>query len=97
MLDVDRDKLATLCRKHGIRKLSLFGSVLRGEDGPDSDVDLLVEFEPGRVVGYFEVAEAEFDFEALFGRKADIRTERDLSRHFRDRVVAEASALFEAA
>ena len=97
MLDIDRGKLAELCSKHGIRKLSLFGSVLRGEHGPNSDVDLLVEFEPGRVIGFFEVAEAESDFSVFFGRRADIRTERDLSRHFRDRVVSEASELFAAA
>lgn len=97
MFEVDQNKLAEVCRRHGIRRLSLFGSVLRGNDGPDSDVDLLVEFVEGRAPGYFGLIHAEDDLAALLGRRVDLRTAPELSRYFRDRVVAEARAIYEAA
>lgn len=87
-----KEKLTELCRRHGIRRLSLFGSVLRGTDRPDSDVDLLVEFEPGRIPGLLALARIELELSDLLdGRKVDLRTAEDLSRYFRDdvRSVAE--------
>jgi predicted nucleotidyltransferase len=87
--DVPKDSLARFCRKHHIRKLSLFGSVLRNDFRPDSDVDVLVEFEPGHVPG-FAIIEIENELSQLVGRKVDLRTPGDLSRYFRDRVVREA-------
>jgi uncharacterized protein len=79
-----KDRLAELCRRHGIRRLSLFGSVLRGTDRPDSDVDLLVEFEPGRTPGLLALARIELELsDLLAGRKVDLRTAEDLSRYFR--------------
>jgi hypothetical protein len=91
-------KIARFCRKHHIQRLSLFGSVLRDDFGTDSDVDILVEFSPGHTPGYFGLFDMETEFSALMGgRKADIRTSQDLSRYFRDQVIREARALYEAA
>jgi len=88
--------LADYCRRRGIRKLSLFGSVLAGTAGPDSDIDLLVEFEPGREPGLIALAGMEIELASLFGgRKVDLRTPRDLSHHFRDQVVRTAEAQYE--
>jgi predicted nucleotidyltransferase len=88
---VDREKVAAFCRKHRIRRLALFGSVLRGDFRPDSDVDVLVEFEPDAVPGLFGIARMERELsEVLGGRKVDLRTPEDLSRYFRQSVVEEA-------
>jgi hypothetical protein len=87
-LPIDKDALAALCARHHIRKLSLFGSTLKGTARPDSDVDLLVEFEPGARITLLDMARIEIDLSALLGgRKVDLRTAADLSRHFRDEVV----------
>jgi hypothetical protein len=97
-IGIPHRKIAGFCRRHHIRKLSLFGSVLRDDFGPDSDVDVLVEFLPGHAPGYFRLFDMETELSALLGgRKADIRTSRDLSRYFRDQVVSEARVLYEAA
>lgn len=91
----DRAALAALCRRHGIRRLSLFGSVLKGTARPDSDVDLLVEFEPGEVPGYLGMAEIEVELsELLGGRQVDLRTVAELSRYFRDEVARTAEVQF---
>ena len=93
----DPEALAALCRRYRIRKLSLFGSTLKGANRPDSDVDLLVEFEPGATPGLLTAAQIEFDLSDLLGgRKVDLRTAGDLSRYFRDEVVRTAEAQFEA-
>ena len=90
-LPIDDDALAALCRRHRIRKLSLFGSVLAGTDRPDSDVDLLVEFEPQARPSLFDMVGIELELSALMGgRKVDVRTAADLSRYFRDEVVSQA-------
>ena len=92
----NRDALAALCRHHHIRRLSLFGSVLKGKDRPDSDVDLLVEFEPNSKPGLLKIAAIEMELSRLLGgRKADLRTAEDLSRYFRDEVVRTAEAQYE--
>ena len=83
------EKLAAFCRKHHIKKLSFFGSVLRDDFRRDSDIDVLVEFEPGHVPG-FAIVEIEGELSRLLKRKVDMRTSGDLSRYFRDRVVREA-------
>lgn len=83
--------LAAFCEQHGIRSLSLFGSLLRGTHGPDSDIDLLVEFEPERTPGLLGIATLEAELSALLGGRAvDLRTAQDLSRHFRDEVLRTA-------
>ena len=77
--------------------LGVFGSALRGELQPDSDIDLLVEFEQGRTPGLLRLAGLELELEALLGRKVDLRTPSELSRHFRDDVLASARVLYDAA
>lgn len=96
-IDVDDDDLRRLCVAHGIRRLSLFGSTLRREHRPDSDVDLLVEFQPGRTPGLLGIAELELALEEQLGRPVDVRTPRDLNRYFRDEVTATARPLYDAA
>lgn len=94
-LSVDPEAVARLCRRHHIRRLSLFGSVLKASARPDSDVDLLVEFEPGRKPGFLGLAAIEAELSALLGgRTVDLRTPEDLSPHFRDQVVSMAEVQY---
>ena len=94
-LNLDEVTLAQFCSRHYIRRLSLFGSVLKGTDRPDSDIDLLVEFEPAGVPGLFEIAAMEQELSDLLGgRKVDLRTAQDLSRYFRDEVVRTAQVQY---
>lgn len=96
-IEYDREAVARFCRAHHIRKLSLFGSVLRDDFGPNSDVDLLVEFEPSAKVGLFDIARMELELSPLFGgRKIDLRTPQDLGRHMRERVVSSAEGVYAA-
>ena len=96
LLDVSKEELAPICRRHRIRKLSLFGSRLKGTARPDSDVDLLVEFEPNAVPGLLGIAAMELELSALLvGHKVDLRTAQDLSRYFRDEVVRTAEVQYE--
>ena len=88
--------LADFCRRHDIRRMSLFGSVLRDDFGPDSDVDVLIEFVPGCEVGLIRLAGMERELTSLLGRKADLRTPEDLSRYFRDDVLANAQVQYAA-
>lgn len=91
MIFPDADALAAVCRKHGVRQLALFGSTLKGTARPDSDVDLLVEFDPDRHPSYFDLAQIEEELSALLeGRRVDLRTPRELSRYFRDDVIRTA-------
>ena len=93
-ITVPRTQLAAFCRRHHMKSLALFGSVLRDDFRPDSDIDVLVEFEPGHTPGFLKLAGMESELSALFGnRKVDLRTPQDLSRHFRDRVLREAEVL----
>ena len=88
-IPIPREKIAEFCHRHHIRRLSLFGSVLRDDFGPDSDVDVLVEFETGHVPGLaFFGMEAELS--QILGRKVDLSTLQFLSRYFRDEVLNEA-------
>jgi hypothetical protein len=90
-LNVDEANLAPFCEKHHNRRLSLFGSQLKGTAGPDSDIDLLVEFEPGSRTTFLDLAQIEIELSQLLGgRKVDVRTAEDLSRYFRDEVVRTA-------
>lgn len=93
-LDVPKAELAGFCHRNGIRRLSLFGSVLRGEAGLDSDVDLLVEFKPGTPVGLIRLAGLEIELSKLLGEKVDLRTPAELSRYFRDEVMASTKVLY---
>jgi len=93
----DRVALADLCQRAHISRLCLFGSTLKGNARQDSDVDLLVEFEPGHKPGLLGLAEIEIALTALLGgRHADLRTAQDLSPYFRDEVVAQATVQYAA-
>ena len=90
---VDRQKIVDFCRRHHIRRLAFFGSVLRNDFGPESDVDVLVEFEPGYVPGlaFFSIEE---ELSRILGRKVDLNTPGFLSPYFRDQVLAEAEVQY---
>lgn len=92
----DPRALAELCRRRHIRRLALFGSTLKGAARPDSDIDLLVEFEPGEEPGLLRLARIQSELSQLIGgRPVDLRTPQDLSPWFRDDVVASAEVQFE--
>ena len=95
-IDIPKEKIAEFCRRNHIRRLALFGSVLREDFRPESDVDVLVEFEPGTRVGlrFFDM---EMELSEILGRKVDLNTPGFLSKYFRDRVLAEAEVQFDAA
>lgn len=91
----DKDTLANFCRRYHIRRLSLFGSTLKGTAGPDSDVDLLVEFDAGAKPGLIALAGIELELSSLLGgRKVDLRTPEDLSRYFRDEIAKTAKVQY---
>ncbi len=86
-IEIDSDAIATFCKERHIAKLAWFGSVLTDRFGPDSDVDVLVEFEPEHKPGLIGLAGMEIELSQLLGRKVDMRTPNDLSRYFRDEVI----------
>ena len=90
-----RDEIAQFCKRNGIRKLSLFGSALKGELRKDSDIDLLVEFQSDATPSLFDLARMERELSKLLGgRKVDLRTPKELSRYFRDEVLSTASVQY---
>lgn len=94
-LFTDRAALAALCRRRGIRRLSLFGSVLKGTARPDSDVDLLVEFAPDAKPSLFTLVETEQELSKLLdGRRVDLRTAQELSRYIREEVIRTAEVQY---
>jgi uncharacterized protein len=90
---VDRQRIAEFCRKHHIRKLSLFGSVLRDDFRPESDIDVLVTFEPGQVIG-LRIVDIEDELAQLLGRRVDLVSEKYLNRRIRDRVLSAAEVQY---
>jgi predicted nucleotidyltransferase len=94
---VSAEALAAFCGRNHVRKLSLFGSVLRDDFRPDSDVDVLVEFEAGKTPGFIRLAHMEDELSRLLGRRADLLTPGSISPHFRQRVLDEAVSLHDAA
>ncbi|HWF44935.1 MAG TPA: nucleotidyltransferase family protein [Candidatus Kapabacteria bacterium] len=92
-LTVDRGRLESLCREYHVKRLAVFGSVLKGHDKPDSDLDLLVEFEAGKTPGfaYFHLQD---ELSLLFGQTVDLNTPAFLSRYFRDEVVRTAQNVY---
>ena len=92
---VPQDKLVGFCNRNHVHKLSFFGSVLTNRFRPDSDVDVLVEFELGQGPGFFELSGMEIELSGLIGRRVDLRTPKELSRHFRDQVLAGASVQYD--
>ena len=94
-LSVPKTELAAFCQTHGIRRLAIFGSALRSDFGPASDVDVLVEFAPGHTPGLLGMAGMEIELSVLFGgRKVDLRTPGDLSRYFRQEVLDTAEVQY---
>lgn len=95
-ISFDRGALEAFCRRNHIRRLSLFGSVLRADFGPDSDVDVLVEFEPDKVPGlaFFRM---QAELSEILGRRVDLNTPGFLSKYFRDQVLEEAELVYAAA
>lgn len=92
-ISIDHARIGAFCRAHEIRRLTLFGSVLRDDFGPDSDVDVLVEFKPGARVGFIRLGAMEVELSEILGRRADLRTTAELSRYFRDDVLAHAEVV----
>jgi len=92
-ISIPTEDVAAYCQRHGIVRLALFGSVLRDDFSPESDVDVLVEFAPGRTPDMFTMVHLQSELSSLIGRRVDLRTPRELSKHFRDRVLAEARVL----
>lgn len=94
-LNLDPATLTAFCRSHHIRRLSLFGSQLKGTATPDSDIDLLVEFEPDAHPTFLDLAQIEIELsQTLGGKRVDVRTPEDLSRYFRDEVVRMAEVQY---
>ncbi len=87
---MSRDKVIEFCKRNYIKKLSLFGSALSGSLHPDSDIDLLVEFEEGHTPGLFSIVRMEMELADALGRKVDLRTPEDLSKYFREEVIRNA-------
>ena len=94
-ISLSMEKIEAFCRRNPIRRLSLFGSVLRDDFTDQSDVDFLVELEPDAGVGLFKFIGMQNQLEDMLGRKVDLRTAEDLHERFRDRVVAEAELIYE--
>ncbi|MEJ7812210.1 MAG: nucleotidyltransferase family protein [Gemmatimonadaceae bacterium] len=95
-IDVPRERIAEFCRRHGIRRLALFGSVLRDDFRPESDVDVLVEFHEHTRVGLIALSAMEIELGELLGRTVDLRTPADISRYFRDEVLRSAETQYAA-
>lgn len=94
-VDFPKDKIKEFCQRHYIQKLALFGSILRDDFTKESDIDVLVEFEPGARVGFFELYDMEQELSGMFGgRKVDINTPKCLSKYFRDKVLAAAEVQY---
>ena len=94
-IEVPRERIAEFCRRHHVQRLSLFGSVLRSDFRPDSDVDVLIEFEPGRTVGFFTLFDMEEELARMLGvPRVDLNTPRCLSEDFRDEAVAGAEVQY---
>ena len=93
-IQIHKEEIEAFCKKHHIRKLSLFGSVLSTDFKPESDVDALVEFEPDSVVGLIRLGGIEIELSKIFGRKVDLRTPEDLSKYFRQEVLDSAELLY---
>ena len=96
-INVPREKIADFCRRNRIRRLAFLGSVLRHDFGPESDVDVLVEFEAGTRVGLITLAGMEIELSELLGRKADMHTVKGLNPRFRDEVLQTAEEQYEQA
>jgi predicted nucleotidyltransferase len=96
-ISIPKDKIADFCKQNQVRRLSLFGSILREDFGPDSDIDILVEFEPGTRMGLIRLSGLEIELGKILERKVDLNTPGFLSKYFRDQILAEADVQYDAA
>jgi predicted nucleotidyltransferase len=94
---IPEDRIADFCKRHHIRRLSFFGSVLREDFGPDSDIDVLVELKPGTRLGLIQLSGLEIELGRIFGRKVDLNTPGFLSKYYRDQILIEADVQYDAA
>lgn len=95
-IEITKAKIEAFCRTNGIRRLALFGSILRDDFRPDSDVDVLVEFQPGVKVGLTFIR-IQDELSDLLGHKVDLNTPGSISKYFREEVLHEAEAVYVAA
>jgi predicted nucleotidyltransferase len=93
-IDIPQAEITAFCQRHHIRRLALFGSVLRDDFGPESDVDVLVEFEAGHAPGW-DIVAVEDELSAMLGRPVDLRTAEELSRHWRQQTIDSAQVIHE--
>ena len=93
--NISKELIAEFCQKNQIRKFAFFGSVLRDDFSPESDVDILIDLESNHSIGLMKMAHMENELSDLIGRKVDLRTPQDLSKYFRDKVVSEAEVIYE--
>lgn len=93
-LKIDQNKLEQMCRKYQVEFLGVFGSVARGEQRPESDVDLLVRFSPDAKIGYFKLYEIEKNFGQILNNPVDLVTEESLSPYIKDRVFSDLKAIY---
>jgi hypothetical protein len=96
-INIPKEKITNFCKQNHIRRLYLFGSVLRRDFGPSSDVDILVEFKPGTRVGLIRLSGLELELGDIFGRKVDLNTPGFLSKYYRDQILREAEVQYDAA
>lgn len=94
-IEIPKEEIANFCQRNHIRRLSLFGSVLHDDFSHDSDIDMLVEFDPGQVGGYLRLASMEIELTGILGRTVDLRTPAELSRYFRKEVCDTAIVQYE--
>ncbi len=93
-IELQREEIEEFCRRNHIRRLSIFGSVLRSDFRPDSDIDVIVEFDPAHIPGLIRLAGMEIELTEIFGRKVDLRTPQDLSRYFRQEELNSAEVQY---
>ncbi len=96
-ISIPKNRIVEFCKRNQIRRLSLFGSILREDFGPDSDVDVLVEFEPGTRIGLIRLSGLEIELSNIIGRKVDLNTPGFLSKYYRDQILTEADVQYDAA
>ena len=94
---IPKNRIAEFCKRHQIRRLSFFGSILREDFGPESDIDILVEFKPGTRIGLIQLSGLEIELGKIFGRKVDLNTPGFLSKYYRDQILSEADVQYDAA
>jgi predicted nucleotidyltransferase len=92
---ISKERLIEFCKRNHIRRLSIFGSAISGQLGPESDIDLLVEFEANHTPGLFSIVRMEMELAQNLGRKVDLRTPEDLSQYFRDEVIRDAKVQYQ--